>query len=108
MKYQAGYKAFPNPASTPTRPLPRIVVATPIEMWPQAHQDLIFPLYVVFAVAWALEIVSHLEELCFWLFMIKEQGGSAGEGGVRPWFKSFEYMMWCCGECRLGGVLRIC
>ncbi|KAF8598998.1 hypothetical protein BDV93DRAFT_526390 [Ceratobasidium sp. AG-I] len=98
MKYQAGYKSFPNPASTPAKPLPRIIVATPTEMWPQAHQDLVFPLYVIFAVAWALEIVSHLEELCFWLFMIKEQGGGEGECGVRPWFKSFEYKLWCCGS----------
>ena len=97
MKYQAGYISFPNPASTQARPLPRLVAPTPTTMWPDSHQKLIFPLYILFAVAWALEIVSHLEELCFWLFMIKEQGGES-DGGVRPWFKSFEYKLWCCGS----------
>ncbi|KAG8773340.1 hypothetical protein FRC12_002571 [Ceratobasidium sp. 428] len=97
MKYQAGYITLPNPASTPAHPLPRIAIPAPTEMWPKYHQNLIFPLYVIFAVAWALEIVSHLEELCFWLFMIREQG-EEGEGGVRPWFKSFEYKLWCCGS----------
>ncbi|QRV98492.1 hypothetical protein RhiJN_26511 [Ceratobasidium sp. AG-Ba] len=97
MKYQAGYIAFPNPASTPAHPLPRIIIPAPTETWPEAHQKLIFPLYVLFAVAWSLEIVSHLEELCFWLFMIRESGGE-GEGGVRPWFKSFEYKLWCVGS----------
>ncbi|KAG9087123.1 hypothetical protein FRC07_012904, partial [Ceratobasidium sp. 392] len=95
MKYKAGYVAFPNPASTPSHPLPRIIIPAPTSSWPEAHQNLIFPLYVIFAVAWALEIVSHLEELCFWLFMIREQG-EEGEGGIRPWFRSFEYKLWCC------------
>ncbi|QRV84438.1 hypothetical protein RhiJN_12454 [Ceratobasidium sp. AG-Ba] len=97
MKYQAGYIALPNPASTPAHPLPRIIIPAPTETWPEAHQKIIFPLYVLFAVAWSLEIVSHLEELCFWLFMIRESGGE-GEGGVRPWFKSFEYKLWCVGS----------
>ncbi|CAE6495168.1 unnamed protein product, partial [Rhizoctonia solani] len=97
MKYQAGYIAFLNPASTPSHPLPPIVVPAPTSSWPEAHQKLVFPLYVLFAVAWALEMVSHLEELCFWLFMIKEQEDS-GHGGIRPWFKSFEYKLWCCGS----------
>lgn len=97
MKYQAGYTSYPNPASTPSHPLPRIVIPTPTNMWPESHQKLVFPLYVLFALAWALEIVSHLEELCFWLFMIKEQGGE-GDGGIRPWFRSFEYKLWCCGS----------
>ncbi|KAB5589346.1 Transmembrane protein [Ceratobasidium theobromae] len=97
MKYQAGYVSFPNPGSTAAHPLPRIVVPAPTSFWPEAHQKLIFPLYILFALAWALEIVSHLEELCFWLFMIKEQG-EANDGGVRPWFKSFEYKLWCCGS----------
>ncbi|KAF8748686.1 hypothetical protein RHS01_10637 [Rhizoctonia solani] len=97
MKYQAGYISFSNPDSTPSRPLPRIVVPAPTSTWPESHQKLVFPLYVIFAVAWALEIVSHLEELCFWLFMIKEQEDT-GHGGIRPWFKSFEYKLWCCGS----------
>ncbi|CEL58388.1 hypothetical protein RSOLAG1IB_08495 [Rhizoctonia solani AG-1 IB] len=97
MKYQAGYVSFPNPNSTPSHPLPRIVIPAPTTSWPDSHQKLVFPLYVIFAVAWALEIVSHLEELCFWLFMIKEQEDT-GHGGIRPWFKSFEYKLWCCGS----------
>ncbi|CAE6392055.1 unnamed protein product [Rhizoctonia solani] len=97
MKYQAGYIAFPHPDSTPSHPLPRIVIPAPTSSWPEDHQKLVFPLYVIFAVAWALEIVSHLEELCFWLFMIKEQEDT-GHGGIRPWFKSFEYKLWCCGS----------
>lgn len=106
MKYQAGYVSFPNPGSTAAHPLPRIVVPAPTSFWPEAHQKLIFPLYILFALAWALEIVSHLEELCFWLFMIKEQG-EANDGGVRPWFKSFEYKLWCCGEFRISNIKRV-
>ncbi|KAF8691081.1 hypothetical protein RHS03_08813, partial [Rhizoctonia solani] len=106
MKYQAGYISFSNPDSTPSRPLPRIVVPAPTSTWPESHQKLVFPLYVIFAVAWALEIVSHLEELCFWLFMIKEQEDT-GHGGIRPWFKSFEYKLWCCGMSNTPASLRL-
>jgi hypothetical protein len=73
--------------------LPRIgIIPKPVEMWSNAHHAYIFPLQLCFSVAWSLEIVSHLEELCFWLFLIHTTDGS-------PWFRSPHFIGWAIGSC---------
>jgi len=39
-------------------------------MWNPAAQNANFPLMLCFSIAWGLEMITHLEELCFWLFLI--------------------------------------
>lgn len=41
-------------------------------MWSTANQAWILPSILAFAVGWAFEIISHLEELAFWLFLLHQ------------------------------------
>ncbi|KAH7099888.1 hypothetical protein BKA62DRAFT_673133 [Auriculariales sp. MPI-PUGE-AT-0066] len=69
------------------------VLPKPHEKWSQRHQDMIFPLQMLFAVAWGLEIVTHLEELCFWLFLLR-----SNTSGDAHWFKSAHFKLWLVGS----------
>jgi len=73
------------------------VVPKPFELWRDDARRAIFPLYLTFAVAWSLEMVTHLEELCFWLFLVN--AGSAR----RDWFRSVYFRTWL-----VGSVIAIC
>ncbi|PPQ81175.1 hypothetical protein CVT24_009475 [Panaeolus cyanescens] len=44
------------------------------------------------AIAWSLEIVTHLEELAFWLFLLHQGPGK------RDWFHSWEFRTWYLGS----------
>lgn len=68
------------------------VVPKPYALWPKSYRDLVLPATVCFSVAWSLEIVSHLEELNFWLFLL-HQGPSQ-----RDWFASLEFKTWAAGS----------
>ncbi|KAG8708582.1 hypothetical protein FRC09_001146, partial [Ceratobasidium sp. 395] len=46
----------------------------------------------MFSLAWALEIVSHLEELCFWLFLINVGAAQTS------WFRSVHFKSWVAGS----------
>ncbi|KAF4593119.1 hypothetical protein EYR38_008829 [Pleurotus pulmonarius] len=80
--------ALPRPTLTsiPT------VISTPIEFWSGANRRWLLPLYFVLSVAWSLEIVTHLEELTFWLFLL-HQGPKQ-----REWFHSCEFRVWYIGS----------
>ncbi|KAJ3995292.1 hypothetical protein F5050DRAFT_1548908, partial [Lentinula boryana] len=52
----------------------------------------LLPLFFVLASAWALELVTHLEELTFWMFLL-HQGPHK-----RDWFKSWEFRVWYLGS----------
>ncbi|KAI0326063.1 hypothetical protein GY45DRAFT_1374235 [Cubamyces sp. BRFM 1775] len=68
------------------------VVPKPWQLWSQAHKSAIFPLYLLFTIAWALEMVTHLEELCFWLFLVNS-------GAVQQdWFRSLYFKTWIGGS----------
>ncbi|EIM80882.1 uncharacterized protein STEHIDRAFT_27288, partial [Stereum hirsutum FP-91666 SS1] len=66
-------------------------IPKPVDMWQSGHRSMILPLFFVFSFAWALELITHFEELAFWLFLL-DQGPSK-----REWFTSWEYRMWYCG-----------
>jgi hypothetical protein len=68
------------------------VIPTPYALWPKSKQRLVLPATTCFSVAWSLEIVSHLEELTFWLFLL-HQGPSQ-----RDWFSSLEFKTWATGS----------
>ncbi|KAF7294072.1 hypothetical protein MKEN_01453700 [Mycena kentingensis (nom. inval.)] len=68
------------------------IMPKPYTMWPQSDRDAIFPLMLVFALGWSLEMITHLEELCFWLFLVNS-------GSVQQdWFKSWYFRTWAVGS----------
>jgi hypothetical protein len=82
IKYQEGYTFAPGIG----------VVPMPYQLWTPLHKQFIFPLYLLFSIAWSLEMVTHLEELCFWLFLVN--AGSAHQ----DWFKSPYFKTWVVGS----------
>lgn len=82
IKYSYGFTVIPGMGITPT----------PYELWRDSAQRAILPLYLCFSVAWGLEMVTHLEELCFWLFLI--HSGSAKQ----DWFRSLYFKTWAIGS----------
>lgn len=82
IKYSYGFTVIPGLGITPT----------PYELWRDSARRAILPLYLCFSVAWGLEMVTHLEELCFWLFLIRS--GSA----TQDWFRSLYFKTWMIGS----------
>ncbi|KAF8234414.1 hypothetical protein L208DRAFT_1359668, partial [Tricholoma matsutake] len=82
IKFKEGFVAIPGGT----------IVPKPFLLWGSKHQQWILPLYFVLSAAWGLELVTHLEELAFWLFLL-HQGPSK-----RDWFHSWEYRAWCIGS----------
>ncbi|KAJ4471531.1 hypothetical protein J3R30DRAFT_3526248 [Lentinula aciculospora] len=68
------------------------VLALPFSSWTHTARKRLLPLFFVLASAWALELVTHLEELTFWLFLL-HQGPHK-----RDWFKSWEFRVWYLGS----------
>ncbi|KAH9994212.1 hypothetical protein BJV77DRAFT_1101345 [Russula vinacea] len=82
IKYQEGFIIYPGHG----------VIPNPYQLWSPAHRSAILPLYLCLSVSWSLEMVTHLEELCFWLFVVK-----AGPT-QRDWFSSLYFKMWMIGS----------
>ncbi|KAL1687882.1 hypothetical protein GGG16DRAFT_116527 [Schizophyllum commune] len=82
LKYREGHVVLPSGQAVP-RPVPA---------WSQESKDQLLPLLFVFSIAWAFEIVTHLEELMFWLFLL-HQGPRK-----RDWFHSWEFRIWSLGS----------
>lgn len=82
IKYQNGYILMEGHG----------IIPTPYNLWDQPSQAAIFPLMLCFSVGWSLEMVTHLEELCFWLFLVN--AGSAQQ----DWFKSLYFRTWLVGS----------
>ncbi|KAF9018639.1 hypothetical protein BDZ89DRAFT_1209861 [Hymenopellis radicata] len=83
LKYREGFVDLP----------PYGVIPKPYELWAPEHRRSIFPLDLAFSVAWALEMVTHLEELCFWLFLVTSQTSPN-----QNWFKSVYFRTWVVGS----------
>jgi hypothetical protein len=82
VKYKEGYIFLPDYG----------VLPTPYQLWTPAHRSAILPLYLCLSMAWALEMVTHLEELCFWLFVL-----NAGPM-QKDWFRSLYFKTWIIGS----------
>ncbi|TFY77324.1 hypothetical protein EWM64_g6689, partial [Hericium alpestre] len=67
------------------------VFPKPVQFWHVSHRHTLLSLFFVFSIGWALELVTHFEELAFWLFVL-DQGPTK-----REWFSSWEYRMWYLG-----------
>ncbi|KAJ6589510.1 hypothetical protein B0H19DRAFT_1103992 [Mycena capillaripes] len=70
-----------------------VVIPKPYVRWPEAERRAIFPLTLTFAIAWSLEMTTHLEELCFWFFLVKSASGP------QDWFRSGYFRTWIVGAC---------
>ncbi|KIO30496.1 hypothetical protein M407DRAFT_151919 [Tulasnella calospora MUT 4182] len=82
LKYKAGYSFIPGHG----------IIPTPWILWSAADQRWIFPAQLCFALAWGLEWVSHLEELCFWLFLTRISKVHMS------WFGSVHSWVWLAGS----------
>ncbi|KAH8832948.1 hypothetical protein DL96DRAFT_1584041 [Flagelloscypha sp. PMI_526] len=87
LKYQEGYLVVIDPLDN----FSQSVYPKPVKMWADHRRDWLLPIYFVLAVAWSLEIVTHLEELTFWLYLM-HQGPRK-----RDWFHSWEFRAWYIG-----------
>ncbi|KIP03605.1 hypothetical protein PHLGIDRAFT_55317, partial [Phlebiopsis gigantea 11061_1 CR5-6] len=82
IKYKMGWMEVPGHG----------IVPTPWQYWPKMYQHAILPLYLIFSVGWSLEQITHLEELCFWLFLV-----TAGRA-QQDWFRSAYFKVWVAGS----------
>ncbi|KAF9486076.1 hypothetical protein BDN70DRAFT_870591 [Pholiota conissans] len=82
IKYQEGFIAHPILG----------IIPKPYQLWHQISKDTIFPFMLLFSIGWSFEMVTHLEELCFWLFLINSGSGQ------QNWFKSLYFKAWVIGS----------
>lgn len=68
------------------------IIPKPYQLWGPSASSAIFPLMLMFSIGWGLEMVTHLEELCFWLFLVNS--GSAQQ----DWFHSMYFKTWVVGS----------
>ncbi|KAF9222399.1 hypothetical protein BS17DRAFT_783656 [Gyrodon lividus] len=83
IKYHYGFTVIPGMG----------IIPTPYELWSNLARSAILPLYLCFSLAWGLEMVTHLEELCFWLFLVNS------ESARQDWFRSPYFKTWAFGSC---------
>ncbi|KAJ6488239.1 hypothetical protein C8R47DRAFT_510893 [Mycena vitilis] len=82
IKYQQGFVVLDG-----------AIMPKPYFMWPEADQRAIFPLTLMFSIGWSMEMITHLEELCFWLFLVNSGSGQ------QDWFRSWYFRSWIVGSC---------
>jgi len=85
IKYRAGFIFLPGKGSVQVFP-------APFTTWDPTSRAALFPLTLMFSIAWALEMVTHLEELCFWYFLL-----NAGTT-QRDWFRTWHFRLWVTGS----------
>ncbi|KAI0031980.1 hypothetical protein K488DRAFT_86300 [Vararia minispora EC-137] len=68
------------------------VIPKPYTLWTDAHRQAILPLYLCLSLAISFEVITHLEETCFWLYVV-----SAGPVQV-SWFRSTQFKIWVAGS----------
>ncbi|TFK90261.1 hypothetical protein K466DRAFT_485113 [Polyporus arcularius HHB13444] len=82
IKYREGFTLLPDGTILPV----------PINDYRDANKNWVLPLQFVFSFAWALEMVTHLEELAFWLYLLHQNPEK------EAWFSSWEYRLWYLGS----------
>jgi len=71
---------------------PPTILPKPAFAWSVAHKQAVIPLYLILAIGWALEISTHLEELCFWLFLVHSRKQ------YDNWFQTIYFKIWAAGS----------
>ncbi|KAF8261246.1 hypothetical protein EI94DRAFT_820593 [Lactarius quietus] len=84
IKYSEGYVSLPEVG----------VIPKPYQLWSQSHQKAILPLYLCLCTAWGTEMVTHLESLCFLIFLLNASSGVQ----VRQWFRGWYFKAWAVGS----------
>ncbi|KAJ7286884.1 hypothetical protein C8J57DRAFT_573153 [Mycena rebaudengoi] len=82
LKYQEGSVLMPDES----------IIPRPFSAWRHDRLRFVVPLFFILSIAWSLELVTHLEELTFWLFLL-HQGPRK-----REWFHSWEFRTWYLGS----------
>ncbi|KAF5321267.1 hypothetical protein D9619_001616 [Psilocybe cf. subviscida] len=82
LKFKAGFVVTPSGQ----------IIPRPFALWVHNDRHWLLPLYFILSAGWSLELVTHLEELCFWLFLL-HQGPAK-----RDWFHSWEFKTWYFGS----------
>ncbi|KAI0327911.1 hypothetical protein GY45DRAFT_1338468 [Cubamyces sp. BRFM 1775] len=82
IKYREGFFYTPDGKFLPM----------PVELYKEPNRAWVLPLQFVFSFAWALEQVTHLEELAFWLYLLHQNPNK------EAWFSSWEYRLWYMGS----------
>ncbi|KAH9935157.1 uncharacterized protein BXZ73DRAFT_45522 [Epithele typhae] len=82
IKVREGYTVGPGGA----------IIPVPIDFYRPENISWVLPLQFVFSFAWALEMVTHLEELAFWLYLLHQKPHK------EAWFSSWEYRLWYLGS----------
>ncbi|KAL1745766.1 hypothetical protein HDZ31DRAFT_62855 [Schizophyllum fasciatum] len=82
IKYQEGYIEYPTQG----------IIPKPPPLWTQEHQDAVLPLTLIFSFVFSFEIITHLEELCFWCYLVRSGANQ------RDWFKSGHFKCWVVGS----------
>jgi len=68
------------------------VLPKPYTEWTETHQNSMFPLLMILSGCFSLEMIIHLEELCFWVFLMNATVSS------QNWFRSIYFLTWSCGS----------
>ncbi|KAF8911566.1 hypothetical protein CPB84DRAFT_1671675 [Gymnopilus junonius] len=68
------------------------ITPRPLQLWALQDRHWLLPLYFILSCGWSLELVTHLEELSFWLFLMNQGPGK------RDWFDSWEFRIWYLGS----------
>lgn len=82
IKYQEGFVYSPQHG----------VMPKPYDQWTKPHQDAVFPLMMLLAACFSFEMITHLEELCFWIYLMNATASS------EHWFRSVYFVIWSCGS----------
>lgn len=82
IKYREGFMEIPFHGFLPK----------PYTFWEPSARRWIFPLTLLFSIAWGLEMVTHLEELCFWLYLVNSTAKN------QDWFKTLYFRTWAVGS----------
>ncbi|KAF7341263.1 hypothetical protein MVEN_01862200 [Mycena venus] len=92
MTYSLGFAVIKYRNGFMANPFDGTIVPTPYTFWPESERRAIFPLMLTFTLAWSFEMMTHLEELCFWFFVVNSSV-------PQDWFRSGYFRLWIFGSC---------
>ncbi|KAJ3478746.1 hypothetical protein NLI96_g9553 [Meripilus lineatus] len=74
----------------------RSIIPRPIDLYSPQARAWVLPLDFVFSIAWSFELVTHLEELAFWLYLYtkthkRKSGFPAGNIDFGTWYGGYHW-----------------
>ncbi|THV02221.1 hypothetical protein K435DRAFT_836570 [Dendrothele bispora CBS 962.96] len=92
MAYSLGFAIIKYTEGWVYIPLAGAIVPKPYTEWHPSSRNAILPLYLLFSLGWGLEMITHLEELCFWYFLVNSSSSQEN------WFQSKYFRIWASGS----------